>query len=361
MRLLLSTALAFLITTNLLCQVECDYDIIDGFEYSGYFNGSHYYLSNSSLTWIESNVVCNELGGHLATVNSEEENQFISNINANTTVWIGLIQNTESDDYNEPDGGWEWVTGEPYEYTSWGASKPGDSGPAGPENHGEMGLSGSGNWYGLWNDADGTYHIEPFVLEIECPLVGLGCTYKSACNYDPEAVENDGSCLFVGDSCDDSDESTVNDIFQGDCICSGYSIYGCTYSSACNFSSYATEDDDSCFFIGDSCDDEDPETTDDVIQEDCECVGEIHILVSELEAFSVLTYPNPASNNLTIDLGALTGLNTMIKLYDSSSKLVFEKQSTSTLIIDVSVYAKGLYTLELSTFDKVLRSQVVIE
>jgi len=72
-------------------------------------------------------------------------------------------------------------------------------------------------------------------------------------------------------------------------------------------------------------------------------------------------YPNPVSFILTVDLGDFIGVNTTIKLYDSSSKLVFEKQSSSTLMIDVSVYAKGLYTLELSTSDKVLRSQVVVE
>ena len=72
-------------------------------------------------------------------------------------------------------------------------------------------------------------------------------------------------------------------------------------------------------------------------------------------------YPNPVSFILTVDLGDFNGVNTAIKLYDSSSKLVFEKQSSSTLKIDVSVFAKGLYTLELSTSDKVLRSQVVLE
>jgi hypothetical protein len=81
----------------------------------------------------------------------------------------------------------------------------------------------------------------------------------------------------------------------------------------------------------------------------------------KLENLSVQAYPNPASNNLTIDLGNLTGLNITIKLYDSSSKLVFEKQATSTLMIDVSGYAKGLYTLELATDEQVLRSQVIIE
>ncbi|HIG59243.1 MAG TPA: T9SS type A sorting domain-containing protein [Flavobacteriales bacterium] len=85
--------------------------------------------------------------------------------------------------------------------------------------------------------------------------------------------------------------------------------------------------------------------------------GNIQDIFSE----NIKLYPNPASNNLTIDLGDLTGVNTSIKLYDSSSKLVFEKLSSATLLIDVSVFAKGLYTLELSTSDKVLRSQVVLE
>lgn len=70
-------------------------------------------------------------------------------------------------------------------------------------------------------------------------------------------------------------------------------------------------------------------------------------------------YPNPVSFNLTVDLDDFNGVNTTIKLYDSFSKLVFETQSSSTLMIDVSVFSKGLYTLEVSTSTSVLRSQVV--
>jgi hypothetical protein len=62
-----------------------------------------------------------------------------------------------------------------------------------------------------------------------------------------------------------------------------------------------------------------------------------------------------------VDLGDLEGSNTTIKLYDSSSKLVFEKLSITTSSIDVSSFAKGVYTLEISTTEKVLRSQVVVE
>ena len=83
--------------------------------------------------------------------------------------------------------------------------------------------------------------------------------------------------------------------------------------------------------------------------------------INELEAVSVLIYPNPASNNLTIDLGDLNGVNTTIKLYDSSSKKVFEKLTTSTLMIDVSVFAKGMYSLELTTDEQVLRRPVFIK
>ena len=83
--------------------------------------------------------------------------------------------------------------------------------------------------------------------------------------------------------------------------------------------------------------------------------------INELEAVSVLIYPNPASNNLTIDVGDLNGVNTTIKLYDSSSKIVFEKLTTSTLMIDVSGFAKGMYSLELATDEQVLRRPVFIK
>ena len=138
-------------------------------------------------------------------------------------------------------------------------------------------------------------------------------------------------------------------------------IYGCTDANACNYNEFATDNNESCFFIGDTCDDNDSYTLDDEIQDDCECAGTPVSTLDELEVLSVLIYPNPVSNNLTVDLGDLNGVNTTIKLYDSSSKLVFEKQSTSTLMIDVSGFAKGMYSLELATDEQVLRSQVIIE
>ena len=85
------------------------------------------------------------------------------------------------------------------------------------------------------------------------------------------------------------------------------------------------------------------------------------VLVDELSAESVLIYPNPATNHITFELNGLEETNSILKMYDFSGKLVFEKQSNSTTTIDVSYFVKGMYTLEVSTSDKVLRSKVVLD
>jgi uncharacterized protein (DUF779 family) len=83
--------------------------------------------------------------------------------------------------------------------------------------------------------------------------------------------------------------------------------------------------------------------------------------IDDFEAFSAIIYPNPASDNVTVDLDGFNGVNTTVKLYDSSSKMIFEKQSNTTLMIDVSGVAKGMYSLEIASDEQVLRRQVVIE
>ena len=49
----------------------------------------------------------------------------------------------------------------------------------------------------------------------------LGCTNIEACNYAPLATVNDGSCYFVGGSCDDGNPNTSGDIYNNLCNCEG--------------------------------------------------------------------------------------------------------------------------------------------
>ena len=100
-----------------------------------------------------------------------------------------------------------------------------------------------------------------------------GCTDISACNYSFAAEIDDDTCFYLGDNCDDGDINTLNDVVDSNCNCQGQLAFGCTDSTACNFSPDATVDVGSCFFEGQPCDDGEQATVDDMII-NCECVGE---------------------------------------------------------------------------------------
>lgn len=101
------------------------------------------------------------------------------------------------------------------------------------------------------------------------PVVVLGCTSGSACNYDASANLNDGSCVFEGDPCDDGDAMTFNDMYTDcsgpdyGCLGTPITILGCMSGSACNYDPAANLSDGSCIFEGDPCDDGDATTYDD--------------------------------------------------------------------------------------------------
>lgn len=48
-----------------------------------------------------------------------------------------------------------------------------------------------------------------------------GCMDSTACNYDPSAQVPDGSCLYVGDWCNDGDANTIGDVLDSTCTCVG--------------------------------------------------------------------------------------------------------------------------------------------
>ena len=81
----------------------------------------------------------------------------------------------------------------------------------------------------------------------------VGCTDAEACNFDPTALVDDGSCSYITNpiyNCDGDCASDVDD----DGICDELEIYGCTLPQSDNFNFVATEDDGSCVAPG--CTDE---------------------------------------------------------------------------------------------------------
>ena len=76
-----------------------------------------------------------------------------------------------------------------------------------------------------------------------------GCTFEIACNFDPNALIDDGSCVFICEGCTDSNACNYDPIasFENG-SCEYESCIGCIDSSACNFSPSYTIDDGSCIF-----------------------------------------------------------------------------------------------------------------
>jgi hypothetical protein len=121
---------------------------ITGFTNQQNYNGHSYYRSTGSAFWSNAKANCDAMGGHLVTVTTSAENNFLYNLWP--SGWIGL-----TDEVNE--GVWRWVTGETYSYTSWNGGEPNNAG-----NEDYVQFVGAGRW----NDLPNTVSL-PYVLEFE--------------------------------------------------------------------------------------------------------------------------------------------------------------------------------------------------
>jgi hypothetical protein len=95
------------------------------------------------VSWDDAQAECVGRGGHLVTITSDEENAFVFSLVSGDTAfwyldalnnglgpWLGAYQ---PDGSAEPDGGWRWVTDEPFVYTNWETGQP-DEGGGGSQN-----------------------------------------------------------------------------------------------------------------------------------------------------------------------------------------------------------------------------------
>jgi len=103
----------------------------------------------------------------------------------------------------------------------------------------------------------------------------MGCTSNSACNYDPVATTDDGSCYFRLSACNDEDPATSNDRWTENCLCRGEIMPGCNDVSACNYDATATQNDGTCYYVGEACNDNNGNTANDTWSSTCGCVGQL--------------------------------------------------------------------------------------
>jgi hypothetical protein len=129
-------------------------------------------------------------------------------------------------------------------------------------------------------------------------ILASGCMSANACNYDPTAAVDDGSCYFIGDPCDDGLTTTDNDAYKANCICEGVSS------------------------------------------------------VEESNVFGLSIFPNPSENELTLT-SDVAGKGT-VTVVDMTGRVTLQQKMviSSTQKINIQNLPSGIYSLMVSIENK---------
>ena len=136
------------------------------------FNGNKYEYYSDTMSWWQAYRFCEKKGGHLVTINSKEENDFVVGMTTgkNYGVWTG----GKTDSSHEV---WYWITGEPFEYQNW------DDGEPNNVNQDAVQLYITDTHIGKWDDLAST----------DTTNCGFVCEYDNsidASKYEPVYKEN---------------------------------------------------------------------------------------------------------------------------------------------------------------------------
>jgi len=190
------------------------------------------------------------------------------------------------------------------------------------------------------NDADGDGVCDGDEIE--------GCFDETACNYNEDATDINNELCEYAEEFYDCNGDWLNDA-DGDGVCDELEVEGCTNVMACNYDELATDDDDSCAFPGDACDDGDENTINDAYNDDCECVGEVEDGVEEARiAFGM--FPNPTTGEVTLTVaGFHTGVT--VQIMDGAGRVVWAEQNVvlqGNTVLNLAGLSSGTYNVMLS-------------
>lgn len=145
-------------------------------------NGNYYEALSVVNTWtVAHDLAASSLylgiQGHLATITSQEENDFILEMVlpiAYNGYWIGGMQIGGP----EPLAGWRWITDEPWDFSNWDTNEPNDA--RGSENFLQIYSKWEGppvpsrRLPGTWNDVrdQDSFDSSGYVIEYSIPEPG---------------------------------------------------------------------------------------------------------------------------------------------------------------------------------------------
>ena len=119
------------------------------------YDGHIYKIFTVSLSWFDAYTYCQNLGGHLVTITSEEEqtflNTYMNSQSFSSRAWIGAYSDGAK---------WQWITDEAFEYMNWASGQPSC------DDNKEFFAEINYNKFGKWNDLS-PLNIKYFICEWE--------------------------------------------------------------------------------------------------------------------------------------------------------------------------------------------------
>ena len=129
---------------------------LPGHSYLGEYNGSAYFLSNDVARAEDAEVIAQGVGGHLVTIGSQEENDFLQPF-VSGIVYIGLNDATT-------EGTLEWFSGETVNYTNF------DICGFCNENSEDQDYAVIHSWNGGWSWSN-FWNQRQYIVEVPCASV----------------------------------------------------------------------------------------------------------------------------------------------------------------------------------------------
>jgi len=147
-------------------------------------NGHKYEIfeQHTKLTWSEASQKAKDLGGHLVTITSQaESNWLFTNLvddsrfwNGRYGAWIGAYQKDETQGSLSTEN-WNWVTGEAWSFETWNGYEPNDAHGYHSEAYAHF-WKKSNSWNDLKDKGDNqvsSYVVEYGISEVPVPAAAF--------------------------------------------------------------------------------------------------------------------------------------------------------------------------------------------
>jgi uncharacterized delta-60 repeat protein len=169
-------------------------------------------------------------------------------------------------------------------------------------------------------------------------VTSLGTSFDDAYGI---GLQTDGKVVCAGLTSQPggNDMGVVRYLASGDVVI----VNGCTSVDACNYNAAANQEDGSCYFIGDPCDDGLVSTENDAYNANCICEGVSG--VEENNLFGLAIFPNPSHNEITLTSDVVG--NGTVSIVDMTGRVVLQNKMvfTASQRINIQDLTNGIYSL----------------